>query len=85
MAKKSQKTKTITLVIEPPFTTFGVLTFGGSKDGGLSLTSKHLVLHDQSVIYVGENGGVEELTRPEAKIRGVLKTKRKSSEQDDDT
>lgn len=86
MAKnsKGKKTKTITLVVEPPFTSFGVLTFGGSKDSGLALTSKHLVLHDKSVIYVGENGGVMELTTPEARNIGVLKTKQKSQDCDGD-
>lgn len=74
MAKtKGKKPITVTLNIEPPYTSFAVLTFGGGANGGVALTSKPLALRDKSVIYVGENGGVQVMTSSEARRRRITK------------
>lgn len=71
MAKRKVKSKriTVTLEIEPPYTQFAVLSFGGSADGKCYLTSHPMKLHDKEVIQVKENGGIEQMTRVEAKRR----------------
>lgn len=67
MAK--QKTIKVTLEVEPPYTNFAVLTFGGGAKGGVALTSKPLQLHNGEVIRVGEHGGIEQMSKTEAKRR----------------
>lgn len=69
MAKN--KKITVTLEIEPPYTSFAVLTFGGGKSGGVALTSAHLALNDKGVVYVGENGGIQQMTSSEARRRRI--------------
>ena len=62
--KKSKKRITVTLEIEPPYTNFAVLTFGGS-DGAMKITSKPIKLNDKSIVLVGENGGIFQMTKKE--------------------
>ncbi len=69
MAKQKNKTITVTLEVEPPYTNFAVLTFGGGAKGGVALTSRPLELHDKEVIHVGEHGGIEQMSKTEAKRR----------------
>ena len=89
MAKASSRAKnkkiTVTLEIEPPYTSFAVLTFGGGKDGGVALTSAHMALRDKSVVYIGENGGVQELTGAEAKRRHITSTTNEKGNKEGDS
>lgn len=65
MAKATKgKRITVTLEVEPPYTGFAVLTFGGS-DGALKITSKPIKLNHKSVVLVGENGGIFQMTTKE--------------------
>ena len=75
---------TVTLEVEPPYTAFAVLTFGGA-DGGLKVTSKPIGLKDKSVILVGENGGIFQMTRKEwSNRKGAVKEVKTDEESEDD-
>lgn len=94
MAKAAKgKRITVTLEVEPPYTGFAVLTFGGS-DGALKITSKPIKLNHKSVVLVGENGGIFQMTTKEWEHREGLAGKNgenekngrkvKDTEQDED-
>lgn len=69
---KSKGKITVTLELEPPYTDFAILTFGGGAKGGVAMTSKLLHLHNKEVIYVGEGGGIMQLTKPQAKHMQIV-------------
>lgn len=74
MARTSKpKMIKLTLEVEPPYTGFAVLTFGGGAGGGLAVTSSPIKLQHGSTIHVGENGGIEQMTTKEAKRRKSVK------------
>lgn len=88
MAKAAKSKRiTVTLEVEPPYTGFAVLTFGGS-DGVLKITSKPIKLNHKSVVLVGENGGIFQMTTKEWEHReglaGENRKKVKDTEQDED-
>ena len=80
--KKNNKRITVTLEIEPPYTSFAVLTFGGA-DTSMKITSKPIKLHDKSVVLVGENGGIFQMTKKEWSNR-VGKVKESEGGDDDE-
>ena len=85
MKTSKSKTITVTLEVEPPYTGFAVMTFGGGSDGSLKITSKPIRLNHKSVVLVGENGGIFQMTKKEWENRkGLAGKKVKDTEQDDE-